>query len=129
MNYLPVIFASAATVAWIFTLAAWGSRRDECKRLGRQLTDAKASLDAARDAQFAALKEVGELKRELAQGVRVSSKCVAKVRKNRSGTYFWQIDFDGKVRATSSHKTFKTPAEPRILLESIFPGIKVKVEA
>ena len=135
MDLIPILVIGGLVTAWIFTLAAWGGAKDRLRVVQKdrdalhdslkQSGDARRTLQSERDKLK---KRLGEATRELSQAARVSAKCEAIVEPNKRGTFYWHIDFEGKTRASSTHKTFKTPAEPRMLLESMFPGIKVKVK-
>ena len=138
MEYLPLLTLAFVGTLWIFTLGAWRSAKDQVKVLQ---ADAKNSQKALQETRLklretehnlkvsdGSLKRVAEARDRAQKEARVSAKCEAIVEPNKRGTFYWHIDFEGKTRASSTHKTFKTPAEPRLLLESMFPGIKVKVK-
>ena len=127
MEYLPWILFAATGIALVVTLGALGGQADKNEVLGQRAADYQRRHGILQNERDKLRSRLDAAHEELSKAARVSAKCEAIVEPNKRGTFYWHIDFDGKTRASSTHKTFKTPAEPRMLLESMFPGIKVKV--
>ena len=66
IDYIPILVSGGLAVAWVFTLAAWGSRRDECEREQRRATKVENDLMAA-NKRIATLAKDNELFRGLVE--------------------------------------------------------------